>query len=105
MSDTLTIPVKGIYFDQIAAGTKRLEYRLTTEYWTKRLKGCVYRNVVLTRGYPKSGGIEGETRLTRDWQGFVVQRITHEHFGAEPVMVFAIDVSRPATEIAMEALK
>ena len=93
MSDVLTIPVNGVYFDQIASGEKLEEYRLVTRYWMKRLKNRDYRRVVLTRGYPKGGGIEGATRLTRAWAGFDIKRIQHEHFGADPVMVFAIDVS------------
>lgn len=95
MSKILTIPVNGIYFDQIAAGTKPEEYRLATPYWEKRLFGRDYDTVVLTRGYPKAGGVEGVTRLTRKWQGYVRRSITHPHFGPEPVEVFAIDVSVP----------
>jgi hypothetical protein len=63
----LIIPVKGIYFDQIAAGTKFHEFRLQTPFWTKRLEGRTYRHVVMTRGYPTGGGLEGETRLPRVW--------------------------------------
>lgn len=92
----LIIPVKGIYFDQIKAGTKAYEYRLMTPYWRKRLEGRSYRHVVLTRGYPKGGGVEGETRLTRAWRSFEYQRITHLHFGPDPVYVFAIDVGLSA---------
>jgi len=93
----LTIPVKGIYFDQIKAGTKLHEYRLRTSYWIKRLRQREYDLVVLTRGYPKGGGIEGVTRLTRKWNSFTVGAITHEHFGPDAVDIYAIDVSIPAT--------
>lgn len=89
----LTIPVNGIYFDQIKARSKIREFRLRNDYWTKRLRGRSYSSVVLTRGYPKGGGIEGETRLTLEWRGFTEETITHPHFGPEPVAVFAIDVS------------
>ena len=92
----LTLPLKGEYFDQIAHGEKPLEYRLVTPFWERRLCGKVFDAVVLTRGYPKGGGVEGVTRLTREWRGYSVQQITHPHFGGEPVMVFAIDVSRAA---------
>ncbi|MGO4170216.1 hypothetical protein AB4Z00_24825 [Novosphingobium sp. YAF33] len=50
----------------------------------------------MTRGYPKGGGVEGETRLTRVWRGFDRRTIQHEHFGANRVAVFAIDVSEAA---------
>ncbi|WP_368735561.1 ASCH domain-containing protein [Ralstonia sp. ASV6] len=87
----LTIPVKGVYFDQIKAGTKPHEYRETTAYWQKRLVGRTYDRIVLTRGYPKKD--DAERRLTVPWRGYQVERITHPHFGAHPVEVFAIDVS------------
>jgi hypothetical protein len=93
---SLTIPVNGIYFDQIAAGTKIEEYRLVTPFWTRRIEGRSYDRVVLTRGYPKGGGIEGVTRLDRPWRGYVRRVLTHPHFGSEPVEVFAISVAPPA---------
>lgn len=89
----LIIPVKGIYFDDIKAGTKSHEFRLRTAFWQKRLEGREYRHVVMTRGYPKGGGVEGETRLTRKFKGYLRQTITHPHFGPDPVEVFAIDVT------------
>lgn len=85
--------LNGIYFDQIASGAKSEEYRLVTPYWRGRLEGRTFDTVVLTRGYPRSGGVEGVTRLTRPWRGYVVRRVTHPHFGSDPVDVFAIDVS------------
>ncbi len=88
---TLTIPVKGIYFDQIKAGMKPFEYRLRTPYWTKRLAWRTYDRVVLTRGYPKAG--DTERRLELPWRGYEVQTITHPHFGPDPVQVFAIRVA------------
>jgi hypothetical protein len=93
---TLNLPVKGIYFDQIRDGTKLHEYRLITDFWRKRIVDRQYDRIVLTRGYPKGGGIEGQTRLTREWRGYHAETLTHEHFGALPVTVFAIDVSVPA---------
>ena len=92
----LILPLKAVYFDQIKAGTKPLEYRLLTDHWSKRLVGREYRHVVLLRGYPKGGGVEGETRLTRAWRGYSVTPLRHEHFGPDPVTVYAIDVSAAA---------
>lgn len=89
----LILPVKGEYFDQILRGEKGFEYRRRGAYWDKRLLRGEYRNVVLTRGYPKGGGIEGETRLTRKWNYWHAMVITHPHFGPDPVGVFAIDVT------------
>lgn len=83
--------MKGIYFDQIKAGTKTVEYRKTTPYWRKRIVGQKYGGILLSRGYPKIG--DASRRLALPYRGYEVQTITHPHFGPEPVEVFAIDVS------------
>lgn len=93
MSRNLTIPVKGVYFDQIKAGTKVEEFRLVTEFWRRRLLGRSYDTVTLTRGYPPAS--DPERRLTLPWRGFIMKTITHEFFGPEPVEVFAISVAQP----------
>lgn len=92
MSKNLTIPVKGVYFDQIKAGTKTEEFRLVTPYWRNRLDGRFYDTVTLTRGYPPAS--DTERRLTLPWRGFTQKTITHEFFGPDPVEVFAIAVAR-----------
>lgn len=96
MSEVLTLPLKGEYFDAIAAGTKPEEFRLANDFWTTRICGKIFDRIVLTRGYPKGGGVEGVSRLTREWRGYRMDEIVHPHFGPNPVLVFAIDVSQPA---------
>lgn len=91
MGKVLTLPLNGVYFDQIKAGTKAEEYRLCTAYWTKRLVGNGFESIVLTRGYPKRD--DHSRRLTLPWQGYTRKTITHPHFGPDPVEVFAIDVN------------
>lgn len=86
----LHLPLKAIYFDQIKAGTKALEYRLRTPYWIKRLSKGPFRNIVLTSGYPPAA--DTDRRMVLPWRGFVETTLQHEHFGAEPVDVFAIIV-------------
>jgi hypothetical protein len=39
------------FFAQIAAGTKRVEYRRRTPYWRSRLEGRVYDVVQFRNGY------------------------------------------------------
>ncbi|WP_435640345.1 ASCH domain-containing protein [Micavibrio aeruginosavorus] len=90
----LRLAVKREYFEQIKAGTKTEEYRLNNEYWQKRLAGKVYGRVVITLGYPPKG--DTQKTLTFDWAGYVEKTITHPHFGAEPVEVFAINLNSPA---------
>jgi hypothetical protein len=87
---TLTLPLKSEYFDAIKSGEKCEEYRLVNEYWTKRLVGRHYGRIVLTKGYPKAD--DHERRLIKPWRGYVERTITHPHFGAEPMRVFAIFV-------------
>lgn len=88
--------MKGISFDEIAAGTKTHEFREQTPFWTKRLEGESSRHVVMTRDYSKDGGVEGVTRLTRVWRGFDRRTIKHPHFGDDADSVFAIDASEAA---------
>lgn len=88
----LVLPLKGEYFDAIRDGSKPEEFRLATPYWTRRLDGRSFTSIELTRGYPKRG--DGERRIERQWKGYRRTTITHPHFGADPVEVFAIDVSQ-----------
>lgn len=86
----ITIPLNGVYFDQIKAGTKLEEYRLANYYWTKRLLGRNYDRLILTRGYPRKD--DEDRRINLKYRGFEVKTITHPHFGPEPVRVFAIKI-------------
>lgn len=94
MTSTLTLPLKGEYFDQIKAGTKPEEFRLVTPYWRRRLEGRTYDFIELTRGYPMR--YDGARRLVLPWKGYRITTITHPHFGPNPVEVYAIDVSTEA---------
>ncbi len=88
----LHLSLKGEYFEQIVTGDKPEEYRLATPYWRKRLEGRSYGRVIVKRGYPKA---DDQSRISlRKWQGAALKVITHQHFGPEPVEVFAIDVSQ-----------
>lgn len=101
----LHLPLKGEYFDQIASGEKVEEYRLRTTFWHKRIVGRTYDSIVLTRGYPKGGGVEGVSRLTRQWRGYRMCELTHPHFGPHPASVFAIDVSEASMKAASPPLR
>lgn len=96
MGGILTLPVKAEYFDAIRDGSKAEEYRKVTKFWAKRLEGRNYTAVVMTRGYPRRD--DSERRLSRKWNGYTRKRITHPHFGPDPVEVYAIDVSEPTNE-------
>lgn len=88
---TLHLNLKAEYFDQIKVGEKTEEFRLCTPFWTKRLIGARYDNILVKRGYPKN---DDKSRvIERPWLGFSVKMITHPHFGDHPVQVFAITVN------------
>lgn len=91
--ETLTLALKGEYFDQIKAGVKTEEFRLVSPYWEKRLVGRQYGAIELTRGYPSRDDVS--KRIVLPWQGYRVTIITHPHFGNDPVEVFAINVKEP----------
>ncbi len=86
----LHLALKAEYFDAIRDGAKTEEFRLRTDYWRKRLEGRSYDFIELTKGYPKAG--DAERRIVLPWRGYRTTAITHPHFGADEVEVFAIDV-------------
>lgn len=49
----LTLRLKKKWFDMIASGEKKEEYREYTDYWHKRLAGKPYTHVVFINGYAK----------------------------------------------------
>jgi hypothetical protein len=51
MPDTLHLNLRREYFAQIAAKTKRVEYRKRTPYWRKRLEGRKYDVIRFRNGY------------------------------------------------------
>lgn len=89
----LHLHLKAKWFNQIAEGTKTEEYRLATAHWRKRLeRPRAYDEIWLYKGFPKRGD---ESRvLRRKWAGCVLRAMQHEEFGTEPVVVFAIDVTK-----------
>ena len=84
----LHLPVKKLYFEQIKSGEKTNEYRLTTEYWQRRIVGRTYDEVHIKLGYPKA--TDSSHILIFPWSGYDSTTLTHEHFGEKPVDVFAI---------------
>ena len=86
----LHLNLKGVYFDQIKAGTKLFEYRLR-EKWERRLLGKEFGRVLIKRGYPARGDMS--RIIERPWLGYEIQTLTHPHFGPLPVEVLAIRVN------------
>lgn len=85
---TLRMAVKDVYFQQIKAGIKPFEFRLKNQYWIKKLEGREYDTLIITSGYPKS--TDTDKIYSVPYRGYEIQNITHEHFGPNPVEVFAI---------------
>jgi ASC-1-like (ASCH) protein len=51
MKSTLHLNLERKYFAEIAAGTKRIEYRERKPYWRKRLEGRKYDVIKFRNGY------------------------------------------------------
>lgn len=89
----LHIALKGVYFDAIKRGEKTEEYRLiSNQHWCRRLRGRNYDRLILTKGYPRKD--DHERRIVVPYNGYEIKTITHEHFGPDPVKVFAIKVTQ-----------
>lgn len=87
----LHLNLKGEYFDQIKTGEKLYEYRERTPYWEKRLEDREYDKIYIKRGYPKKD--DQDNIIVRPWKGYLKVRLQHDHFGSEPVNVYAIVVN------------
>ena len=85
---SLTLNLKREYFEQIKSGIKTEEYRLCTPYWSKRLEGKTFDKIIIKLGYPKNDEIEKIIEFP--WKGYKKRKITHKHFGSNPVKVYAI---------------
>lgn len=84
----LVLPVKEKWFRQIQSGEKPFEFRLRNDYWTRRLVGQSFSEVVITLGYPKRTDLS--RRLTFPWRGFEETTITSPEWDNVPQDVFAI---------------
>lgn len=86
---TLFVTIKRTYFDQIASGEKKKEYRLQTPYWEKKLIDRNYDSIIFQAGYSKTA-----PRMTVEYLGYQRENITHPFFGNESVNVFAINLGK-----------
>ncbi len=84
----LHLNLKKEYFNQIKNGTKKIEYRLKNQYWSKRLKNKEFHKVYIKLGYPKRN--QKEKILCFELLKIEEQKITHKEFGNFPVEVYAI---------------
>lgn len=86
----LILPLKGEYSIRSRQAPRRRNIALVNDYWRARLYLKEYDRIVLTRGYPKRE--DTERRMVLPYRGYAVKQITHPHFGADPVFVFAINL-------------
>lgn len=87
----LLLNLRAEYFYQIKSGEKKFEYRLYNSYWKKRLLNKNFEKIIIKLGYPSS--TETDKILEFPYKGFVLDEITHPHFGENPVIVFAIKLN------------
>lgn len=92
----LVLNLKKEYFLDIQSGSKKKEYRLLNEYWTKRIKEKSFDNLVIRMGYPKAG--EKGKEIIFPYLGYRVEKIQHEHFGADAVWVYSFKLEEKKKE-------
>ena len=88
----LHLNLKTEYFDQIKSGHKKLEFRLVTDFWRKRLENKEYDRILIKKGYPKKD--DKDSIIEFNWNGYIKQSITHPHFGDDEVEVYAIRLEK-----------
>ena len=87
----LRLNLKREYWEAIKDGTKKEEYRLYTDYWTKRLKDKTFSHIEICLGYPKKG--DQSRIIQRPWLGCEIKNIEHKLFGEGAQKVYAIKVN------------
>lgn len=89
----LVLHLEKRYFDQIKSGEKIVEYRQVNDYWSKRLIGKDFDNIVLLCGYPKNGDVN--RTIIRKWNGYEIRHQYVPIYNASGyTKVFIIDVSK-----------
>ena len=96
MSD-LVLHVKKEYFQLIAEGNKKEEYRKVCLYWRKRLDGKTFDRVVIACGYPSR--LDDGLWLSFPWNGYYMKTIYHKEWnnGDIPVIVYVIRLQQVIT--------
>jgi hypothetical protein len=89
----LFIILKGEYFHQIAAGTKTEEYRITSDYWAKKIIDRHYSRIVFQLGYSATA-----PRMTVEYLGYKKKVIPSVVYNGQ-VEVFALKLGQ-ITEIS-----
>ena len=90
----LTLHVYRRYFDAIVAGTKVEDYRKRDDYNTKLLTGKTFEKVRIVLGYPSNDNLGPANCIEFPWNGYTENLIQNNLFGAEPIPVFAIRLSK-----------
>ena len=84
--------VKGKYFHEIKAKTKKFEYREIKPYWDVRILNHEFDEIIIKLGMPKAGDFTNIIR--RPWCGYVIKRgLIHEFWDNKPLDVYAIRVN------------
>lgn len=72
----LHLTLKKCWFDEIAAGTKKIEYREIKEYWRTRLENRQYDEIHFRNGYQKNA-----PRMRVEWRGLSMGDYYQIHLG------------------------
>jgi ASC-1-like (ASCH) protein len=87
--NNLTLRIKKEYFNQILYGTKKFEYRIVKDYWTKRIVNKEYDTITFINGYKSNSPV-----MIVEYLGYDITTITHEFFGNTQVLVYALKLGK-----------
>lgn len=84
-TNNLFLIVKKQYFEEIKSGIKTKEYKLATDYFSKKLIGRNYRTVTFQNVYSANS-----EKLVLEYKGVDLEYFQCEFFGQNKVLVFSI---------------
>lgn len=80
----LHLTLKAKWFDMIALGVKKEEYREIKPYWTKRLVGLKYTHIYFRNGYSKNA-----RAFLIEYKG-IVEGVGNQNWGAPSEQVYIL---------------
>lgn len=85
----LFLILKKKYFDQIATGEKREEYREAKPHWVNRIEGRKYSHIIFQNGYATDA-----PRIEIEYKGWYKKKLKHEFFDNKAVTVYALKLGK-----------
>lgn len=87
----LTLTIKRRYFDAIACGKKRVEYRAVKPHWTPRIVGRHYDEILFRNGYTFEA-----SALRIEYRGWtIVERKGRKYYALHLGNILGIQLAQP----------